>query len=220
MPDSFVRCYGLVPRGGPGLACDDDGLVLGPMPLVAVVRDAAGRRRYRLHSAVEVARALRLAYGPTRDDTVERYRRGLARVAELLAAGENARAHIFAVLLGFPEIAPEGMAKLVRAADLRKDNPDWEDEPRVPAGNPDGGQWTSDVDGIGDDGTGSADGGDDSGQDDGQNGENAEPVDAARDALCLARCSPILNRPKRLYPGDLNQWGFLNCYYACMRGVD
>jgi hypothetical protein len=67
-------------------------------------------------------------------------------------------------LLGFPEIAPEGMAKLVHAADLRKDNPDWEDEPRVPAGNPDGGQWTTDGDGIGDDGTGSADGGDDSGK--------------------------------------------------------
>src|SRR5437588_12531411 len=26
---------------------------------------------------------------------------------------------------------------------LIKDNPDWEAEPRVPAGNPDGGQWTN-----------------------------------------------------------------------------
>jgi len=29
------------------------------------------------------------------------------------------------------------------AAPLRKDNPDREDEPRVPAGSPDGGEWTN-----------------------------------------------------------------------------
>jgi hypothetical protein len=34
------------------------------------------------------------------------------------------------------------MAKADRM--LVKDNPDWEDEPRVPAGNPDGGEWTDD----------------------------------------------------------------------------
>jgi len=36
--DPFVRCYGLVQRGGPGLACDDNGLALGPIALAKTVR--------------------------------------------------------------------------------------------------------------------------------------------------------------------------------------
>jgi hypothetical protein len=62
-------------------------------------------------------------------------------------SGEDALARIYAVLIGFPEIAPDGMAKLAAVASLRKYNPDWEDEPRIPTGNPDGGQWTADGDG-------------------------------------------------------------------------
>jgi hypothetical protein len=31
MTISFVRAYGLVPRGAAGLACDDDGVTLGPV---------------------------------------------------------------------------------------------------------------------------------------------------------------------------------------------
>jgi membrane-bound lytic murein transglycosylase B len=50
------------------------------------------------------------------------------------------------VRLAFPEIAPEAMAKLAHAAALKKDNPDLADEPRVPGGNPDGGEWTNDGD--------------------------------------------------------------------------
>jgi hypothetical protein len=102
-----------------------------------------------------MAQALRLAYGPTPETLIERQCRGLARVTQLLAAGADALARIYAVLLGFPEIAPDGMAKLAAALSLRKDNPDWEDEPRVPAGNPDGGQWTggSDSDGTDQDGS-------------------------------------------------------------------
>ncbi len=36
------------------------------------------------------------------------------------------------------------MAKLAHAAALQKDNPNWPQEPRVPAGNPGGGDWTTD----------------------------------------------------------------------------
>ncbi len=85
---------------------------------------------------------LRLACGPVPDRVIERWCHGLARVVELLASGESARACIHAVLLGFPEIPPDGMAKLSRAENLRKYGDAWEDEPRVPAGNPDGGEWT------------------------------------------------------------------------------
>lgn len=58
--------------------------------------------------------------------------------------GDDALASIHAVLIGFPEIAPDGMAKLAVVASLRKYNPHW---PRVPAGDPDGVQWTGDGDG-------------------------------------------------------------------------
>ncbi|MGH7065412.1 MAG: hypothetical protein ACREET_15160 [Stellaceae bacterium] len=34
MTIAFAKSYALVPRGGPGLACDDDGVALGPIPLV------------------------------------------------------------------------------------------------------------------------------------------------------------------------------------------
>ena len=144
MLDPFFRCYGLVQRGGPGLACDDNGLALGPTALAKTVRDATGQRQCRMRPRDELAQALRLAYGPVSDPVVERWCRGLAKVTELLARGEDAHARIYAVLLGFPEIAPEGMAKLARATALQKYNPDWETEPRVPPKNPGGGEWTDD----------------------------------------------------------------------------
>jgi hypothetical protein len=115
MTISFARAYSLVARGAAGLACDDEGVALGPMPLVESVSDASGRRCYRMRSAEEVTQAFRLAYGSAPDE-IERYRRGLAEVTQLLAAGEGAQARIQAVLLAVPEIAPEGMAKLAQAA--------------------------------------------------------------------------------------------------------
>ncbi len=48
--------------------------------------------------------------------------------------------------LAFPQIAPEAMANLAHAASLQKDNSNWADEPRVPAGSPGGGEWTSEGD--------------------------------------------------------------------------
>jgi hypothetical protein len=134
----------LVPRGGPGLACDGEGVALGPVTLAKKVPDPNGNRRYRLLSPEDMTKAPRLAYGSISDTVVGRCCRGLFRITQLLETGEDALASIHAVLIGFPEIAPDGMAKL---AALRKYNPDWEDEPRVPAGNPGGGQWTNDAGG-------------------------------------------------------------------------
>lgn len=143
MLDPFVRCYGLVQRGDPGLACDDDGLALGTMTLAKTVRDATGHQHCRLRPRDELAQALQLAYGPVADPVVERWCRGLAKVADSIATGQDAYARIYAALLGFPEITPAGMTKLARATTVQKYNPDWDTESRVPPKNPGGGEWTS-----------------------------------------------------------------------------
>jgi hypothetical protein len=61
-----------------------------------------------------------------------------------IEAGDFARAGVGAVLLGFPDLTPGGMAKLAEIADLEKDGAPWEDEPRIPRGQTGGGQWTVD----------------------------------------------------------------------------
>ena len=143
MAVAFARTYRLVPRGEAGLACDDDGVALRPVALIEGETDAAGRGVYRMRPAAEVEKALRLAYG-FGPEKIERSQEGLTRIAELLDAGERVQASIRAVQLAFPEIATDAMAKLARAASLQKFNPNWAQEPRVPAGNPGGGDWTND----------------------------------------------------------------------------
>jgi hypothetical protein len=143
----IFRTYSLAPRGDPGLTCDDAGLALGPVVLARKVRHVSGARRYKLLSLDGMVDALRLAYGSISDAVTERRCRGIVRVSQLLESGEDALARIYAVLIGFPEIPQDGMTKLAAVASLRKYNPDWEDEPRIPAGNPDSGQWTTDGEG-------------------------------------------------------------------------
>jgi hypothetical protein len=48
-----------------------------------------------------------------------------------------------AVMLRLPLIDAEGMEKLARAAELAKGGDAWVNEPRVPAGQSEGGQWTT-----------------------------------------------------------------------------
>lgn len=109
----------------------------------------------------------------------------------------------------------------LRYALRRKYRPD---QPRVPAGNPDGGQWTSEA-GSGADGTvdvdvtGSTE----------EQPSRSNPQDiiararrlniAARsDAYqrCLDLCYPLLERPQRS-GSDRNQWDFHKCMNACLR---
>jgi len=134
--------YRLVRRGEPGLACDEEGVALGPVPLVKVDLGSHTRRAFRVRPVQEIARALNLAYGAsTEAETARRYR--VVRVGELLAAGEAARARMHAVLLRFPDIGADGMRKLSAAIELRKFNPDWASEPRIPDGQPGAEEWTS-----------------------------------------------------------------------------
>ena len=146
MTGPTFRTFSPVPRGGPGLACDESGLALGPIALSRKLCDPYRGVQYRLLPVDEMKQILRIAYGSVHGAVIERRCRGIARATQLLNTGSDALARIHAVLLAFPEISPDGMAKLAAVASLRKYNPD---EPRVPAGNPDGGQWTSGGDGGG-----------------------------------------------------------------------
>lgn len=134
-PFSFGHWYRLASCGAAGLSCDTDGVALGPVPLVA----AGPGRRYIVRPEGEAARALALAYGAVAPERLARCMAGLGSVAKALDRNDGARAAIVAVQMRFPAITPEGMAKLAAASDLHKYNPD---QPRVPAGNSDGGQWT------------------------------------------------------------------------------
>lgn len=115
----LFQTFRLVPRGRPGLACDDEGVALGPVGLVEAFRDEDGALRFRSRPAREVSETLKLAYGDAVGETLARRRRGLEHIAELLTDGEEARAKLHAVLLGFPAIDHEGMAKLRRLAEAR-----------------------------------------------------------------------------------------------------
>lgn len=121
MPASFAATYRLVPRSDAGLCCDEAGLALGLVPLVTWRdEDGGDPKRYDLNPTDDIADALTRAYGALDHETLERRIAGLARVAAALDAGDPVRARIAAVQLRFPEIAPEGMAKLARAPSLRK----------------------------------------------------------------------------------------------------
>ena len=69
----------------------------------------------------------------------------LGHVAAVLNEGNIALACISLLRMQLRPLPTDGHARAMAKADglLAKDNPDWEDEPRVPAGNPDGGQWTT-----------------------------------------------------------------------------
>jgi hypothetical protein len=86
---------------------------------------------------------LSAAYGPLPEDVILRLQRGLRRAASAIEAGDLCLAGIETVLLRLPNLAPPALAKLTEVAELEKGGTAWQDEPRVPAGRSDGGQWTT-----------------------------------------------------------------------------
>ena len=105
--------------------------------------DAAGRRRCEVRPRQGLGRILSAAYGPQPEDVILRLHRGLGRAAKAIEAGDLCLAGIETVLLGLPDPSPQALAKLAEVAELEKGGTAWQDEPRVPAGQPDGGQWTT-----------------------------------------------------------------------------
>lgn len=87
-----------------------------------------------LHAQRDVAKAIRTLMGPDEDE------RSRARRAEIVAIRHGLDALARDIPKAFEEAAKEAQAELQRMALTKKYNPD---QPRVPAGNRDGGQWTS-----------------------------------------------------------------------------
>src|SRR5471030_2453478 len=100
------RPYRLVPRGSPGLSCDVDGVGLGAVSLVRAW-SSGGRRLYEVRPPEEIGEILSLAYGSQSPEVVQRCHRGLKRAATQLGADNLALASLEAVMMGFPDLAPQ-----------------------------------------------------------------------------------------------------------------
>jgi hypothetical protein len=136
----FGRVFRLSPHGGAGISCDQTGITLGGVPLVRI---SANSLRSQVRTVEQLSAIVRLAYGPQSPNVVRRIHRGLTRAAAQLEAGDLARAGIEAVSIGFPDLARSSLASLTQLSELEKVGTAWQNEPRVPAGQPEGGQWTT-----------------------------------------------------------------------------
>jgi len=138
------RVYRLVGASRAGLSCDEDGVALGRIVLVRRAPGTGEVYRYVLRPKDEVGEVLRLAYGDQSNEVVERCYRALVRAAAWLEAGNQALAAAEAVMMGLPQLTVQAFAKLALLDALEKaDGASWEDEPRVSAGQREGGRWTS-----------------------------------------------------------------------------
>lgn len=123
MFSALAPMYRLTARGGVGLACDERGSALGPVPLVEAL--AAGTRRvFHPRPAEEIARTLALAYGPLSPQDITHCLFMLDIAARALEAGDVAKASVAAVLLKLPDLTAEAFAKLAGDASLKKCSPD------------------------------------------------------------------------------------------------
>ncbi|HLJ71664.1 MAG TPA: hypothetical protein VKU03_10120 [Roseiarcus sp.] len=82
------------------------------------------------------------AYGAQSEDVIFRLHRGLHRAASAIEAGDLCLAGIETILFRLPDLTPLALAKLAEMAELEKVGTAWQNEPRVPAGQSDGGRWT------------------------------------------------------------------------------
>jgi hypothetical protein len=144
-----------------GLSCDEDGIfIAGDVALVTKVCEAGDRPVYTLRKNAEIALLLLKAYGSGID--LSNHIEGLSRVARHMTEGKWVLAKIAAVQLRLPEVTDVALEKM-KTADAGllskccsscqpKRTPrrsgathkrDVSDEPRIPAGQSAGGDWTS-----------------------------------------------------------------------------
>ncbi len=101
---------------------------------------AGNTARYVVRPVAQLGDILGVAYGPQSGDAIRRCHRGLERTAACLEAGNPALAALEALMIALPDVSPPALAKL---AMLEKSGTAWQDQPRLPAGQHGGGQWTS-----------------------------------------------------------------------------
>lgn len=125
-----IASFGLAKRspGSRGLACDEEGVSLGPVSLVFAERDAVGKRRYRAVSARRLGKVLAAAYGPEFGTQPADWAAKFDAIARALTEGRTAEAAIRAVHLRLPELSADAVARLALLAKYS------EDEPRIPEG--------------------------------------------------------------------------------------
>ena len=142
---------GAEPRG---ISCDDDGVFLaGDVPLVIRLSGAHGPPIYEARPAQDISRLLKSAYGPGIEFSA--HIEGLNCIARYLTDGKWALAKIATVQLRLPVVSDdlalarlltveaELIAKCSRCAANKTRKRDVSDEPRIPAGQTGGGEWTT-----------------------------------------------------------------------------
>jgi hypothetical protein len=116
------------------------------------------------------------------------------RIAEALNDNQLAPAQIYGVHACPDELDDRQISELAVTALLVKANFN-PDEPRVPAGNPDGGEWT----------------------DSGESAEVAAANDHDRKNKCIEECLYLLNRRLPYRWSNLNEFAFRRCVNECMQ---
>src|SRR5580658_10236422 len=130
-----------VGRDNLGLACTEQGLVLGRTLLIER-RDG----RYVVRERSEIECLLSLAYG--REATAQRLMPGLATVASALNANDQALARIAAVHLRIPDLPDQAARDAMEAADVLIKSVDWNPALHPRAGTPPNPGWFAPTDGA------------------------------------------------------------------------
>lgn len=135
MYDTMRRLH---PRGSRsrGIAVDDDGAMLGP-DCVLVRRTAQG---YRCISRDDADALQDFLFGVAREP--DWLFGQCSRIAKVLDNGEIALAQILGLQIPIGYLGEDQLRGLAAVAPLIKANFN-PDEPRIPKGNPDGGEWTT-----------------------------------------------------------------------------
>lgn len=141
VPPSLLPSFKLAGASGDGrhAYANENGAFIGRgVPLLECDR----RGRFRPRDTAVLERLLMIGYGSPFDLGWRAPR--LRQIADALNDGDLALASIALVHMQLPPLPNTEWAHAMAKADglLAKENPEWADEPRVPAGNPDGGQWT------------------------------------------------------------------------------
>ena len=111
---SSVQICALGKRGAGSsyLVCDDEGVMLGPISLVAVSRDLNGQRRFQATSPDGLRDTLEAAYELDIDPNMDYRIPAIEAIARALNEGRITEATIGAVHLRLPELTPHGLARL------------------------------------------------------------------------------------------------------------